>query len=231
MSDARSEILGRVRSALADVPPEERADDVPVARDYRRRDEARRSEVLERFEDRVRDYRAGVDRCAPEEVGERVLAACRGWGAKRVIVPPALPSNWRPMDIEVIEDHGAGARELDELDGAITGCAVAIAETGTLVLDGEGVSGRRALTLVPDHHICIVTADQVVGLVPEAIAAVAPAVTQRRAPITFISGGSATSDIELDRVEGVHGPRKLLVLIVAGPDPAGEESPRYAVQA
>ncbi len=215
MGDARGEILARIRSALRDVPSGERADDVPVAREYRRRDQASAREVLDRFEERVRDYRAGISRCGPDEVADRVLAACREWGCKRVVVPPALPASWRPDGIDVLEDDGLSAEELDRLDGAITGCAVAIAETGTLVLDGQGSSGRRALTLVPDHHICIVAVDQVVDLVPEAIAAVAPAVVGKRLPLTFISGGSATSDIELNRVEGVHGPRNLLVLIVA----------------
>ena len=115
----------------------------------------------------------------------------------------------------MIEDAGLGATELDAIDGAVTGCAVAIAETGTVVLDGTGACGRRLLTLVPDHHICVVTAGQIVELVPEAIAALAPAVRERRAPITLVSGPSASSDIELSRVEGVHGPRHLLVLIAA----------------
>lgn len=215
MSDARSEILARVRAALVDVPAAERPEDVPVARDYLRHGEAAGADVLDRFEDRVRDYRAGVDRCAPDQIADRVLAACREWGAERLVVPPALPAAWRPPGIELIEDHGLSADQLDRLDGAITGCAVAIAQTGTLVLDGQGSCGRRALTLVPDHHICIVGAEQIVDLVPEAIAAVAPAVVHGRLPITLISGGSATSDIELSRVEGVHGPRNLLVLILA----------------
>jgi L-lactate dehydrogenase complex protein LldG len=118
--------------------------------------------------------------------------------------------------VEVVEDQGLSARELDRIDGVITGCAAAIAETGTLVLDGQGACGRRVLTLVPDHHICIVRADQVLGLVPEAISRVAPAVTERRLPITLISGPSASSDIELNRVEGVHGPRHLVVVMATG---------------
>jgi L-lactate dehydrogenase complex protein LldG len=113
----------------------------------------------------------------------------------------------------VSEDAGLSADELDRIDGAITGCAGAIAETGTLLLDGQDASGRRLITLVPDHHICVVTVDQIVGVVPEAIAALAPAVRERRAPITLVSGPSASSDIELTRVEGVHGPRHLVVLI------------------
>ena len=113
----------------------------------------------------------------------------------------------------MIEDHLLSAAQLDSVDGAITGCAAAIAETGTILLDGRGASGRRAVTLVPDHHICIVTEDQIVGIVPEGIARVADAASERRLPITLISGPSATSDIELERVEGVHGPRNLVVLI------------------
>jgi L-lactate dehydrogenase complex protein LldG len=117
--------------------------------------------------------------------------------------------------VEVVVDDGLTATQLDAIGGAVTGCAVAIAETGTLVLDGQGASGRRVITLVPDHHICIVAADQIVEQVPEAITALAPAVQQHGVPVTLISGPSASSDIELSRVEGVHGPRHLLVLIVA----------------
>jgi L-lactate dehydrogenase complex protein LldG len=114
-----------------------------------------------------------------------------------------------------VEDHGLRARELDGIDSALTGCAVAIAQTGTLVLDGQDASGRRLLTLVPDNHICVVGAEQVVESVPEAFARVSSAVRERGVPITLVSGPSASSDIELTRVEGVHGPRNLFVLVVA----------------
>jgi L-lactate dehydrogenase complex protein LldG len=217
MSDARSEMLSRVRDALRDVPEEEQPKDVPVPRGYRREGDQLLHERLERFEERLRDYRATVRRAAADGVGTALLDACRELGLRRVAIPPGLPVAWRPAGpIDVIEDEGLSARELDLIDGVITGCAAAIAETGTLVLDGQGASGRRVLTLVPDHHICIVTADQVLGLVPEAISRVAPAVTERRLPVTLISGPSATSDIELKRVEGVHGPRHLVVVIVSG---------------
>jgi L-lactate dehydrogenase complex protein LldG len=152
---------------------------------------------------------------AGADLGQAVTAACMEMGLRRVVVPAALPVAWRPRELEVIEDRGLGAIELDAIDGAVTGCAAAIAETGTLVLDGQGRCGRRLLTLVPDHHICIVSVDQIVELVPEAIAAVAPAVREHGAPITLVSGPSASSDIELSRVEGVHGPRHLLVLIAS----------------
>jgi L-lactate dehydrogenase complex protein LldG len=147
------------------------------------------------------------------DLAAEVGAECASRSLRRIVVPSGLPTDWRPRDVEVIEDDDLPANQLDRIDAAITGCAAAIAQTGTLVLDGRGPSGRRAITLVPDHHICIVLEEQIVGLVPEAIARVAVAVREDRAPITLVSGPSATSDIELTRVEGVHGPRNLVVLI------------------
>jgi L-lactate dehydrogenase complex protein LldG len=214
VSAARDEILRRIRAALNDVPDREVAGDVPVARDYRHDDERPRAELIELLCERVSDYAATVRRVAAAEVSVAIESACADMGLSRVAVPPPLPEQWRPETIDVVEDHGLSAAELDGLDGAITGCATAIAETGTVVLDGQALSGRRLLTLVPDHHICVVSAEQVVGQVPEAVAALAGAVGERGVPVTFVSGPSASSDIELARVEGVHGPRHLLVLIV-----------------
>jgi L-lactate dehydrogenase complex protein LldG len=172
--------------------------------------------VLELFEDRLRDYGATVRRVAAPAAADAVGDACRALGLRRVAVPPGLPPAWRPASaVEVVEDHGLSARELDGIDAALTGCAVAIAQTGTLVLDGQDASGRRLLTLVPDNHICVVGAEQVVESVPEAFARVSSAVRERGVPITLVSGPSASSDIELTRVEGVHGPRNLFVLVVA----------------
>jgi L-lactate dehydrogenase complex protein LldG len=128
-------------------------------------------------------------------------------------VPADLPREWRPDGVELIGGEGLTPAELDKLDGALTGCAVAIAETGTIVLDGGVAQGRRALTLVPDYHLCVVAEEQVTGLVPEAVELLEPAIGQGR-PLTFVAGPSATSDIELNRVEGVHGPRTLHVVIV-----------------
>ena len=214
MSAARDEILRRIRAALDDVPGREAPSDVPVARDYRRSDDRPRAELIALLCERVGDYRADIRRVAAAEITEAVQSACLDLGLTRVAVPPQLPAHWRPQTVQVVEDHGLTAAELDGLDGAITGCATAIAETGTLVLDGQALSGRRLLTLVPDHHICVVGAEQVVGQVPEGLAAIASAVTERAVPVTFVSGPSASSDIELERVEGVHGPRHLLVLVV-----------------
>lgn len=211
MSEARGEILGRIARALADVPQGERPGDVPVARAYRRGSEGPQ---VDRFEERVRDYGAVVRRTRAEGVAAAIAAGCRDVGIARAAVPPDLPRQWRPAGVEVVADDELSASALDRLDGAITGCATAIADTGTLVLDGQGRSGRRALTLVVDRHICVVEEEQIVGLVPEAVARVSPAVVEHGRPITLVSGPSATSDIELSRVEGVHGPRQLMVLIV-----------------
>lgn len=210
MSAAREEVLGRVRDALGDA----RGSAVEVPREYRAADGASREEVVERFAERVADYRANVLRAAAGELAAVLAGACRERGAARLGVPAGLPGEWRPEGVELVPDEGLSPHDLDALDGALTGCAVAIAETGTVVLDGGAGQGRRALTLVPDYHLCVVSEEQIVGLVPEAVGRLEAAAREGR-PLTFVSGPSATSDIELSRVEGVHGPRKLDVVIVS----------------
>ncbi|MCP2335700.1 LutC/YkgG family protein [Actinomadura rupiterrae] len=196
---SRETILARVRSALADVPSAETPDDVPVPRDYQRSRSG--LDLVELLVDRLVDYRAVVH--LDPSVAD--LARARG----RLMVPTGVPSEWL-AGVEVVRDEPPlSATELDALDGVLTGCAVAIAETGTIVLDGGEDQGRRALTLVPDYHLCVVRRDQIVRTVPEALERLDPS-----RPLTWISGPSATSDIELDRVEGVHGPRTLEVAIL-----------------
>ena len=206
---AREVVLARIRSALGEPTP-----NAAVARRYRHELERSREEIVALFAERVSDYRANAHRAGPDELGELLASLCRERGARRVVVPDGLPRAWWPADVELVSDGGGlSANDLDALDGAVTGCAVAIAETGTIVLDGGAGQGRRALTLVPDYHLCVVRAEQIVGLVPAAVEALAPAVREGR-PLTFVAGPSATSDIELSRVEGVHGPRELDVVIV-----------------
>jgi L-lactate dehydrogenase complex protein LldG len=199
---ARDEILGRVRSALAGVT------DVPAAPDAPRRTPP--ADVVEHFAGRVADYRATVVRCTPDRLAATVADALPE-GAS-VVVPPGLTV---AVDGAVTDDGSLTAAELDRVDAVVTEAAVGVAETGTIVLDHGPGQGRRAITLVPDTHVCIVRADQVVVDVPDAVALLAPSVQARR-PLTWISGPSATSDIELDRVEGVHGPRNLIVILVEG---------------
>jgi L-lactate dehydrogenase complex protein LldG len=204
---ARDEVLGRIRTALG----EQRA--VPeVHRHYRTADDRPVATLLDVLTDRLEDYKASVLRCGPEDVATTVAAALdtgvgTGWAPADVVVAPGLPDGWRPGG--VTEDDGRPAVELAAFAATVTGVAVAVAETGTLVLDGSPPSGRRALSLLPDCLVCVVEAGQVVGGVPEALARLEPT-----APLTMVSGPSATSDIELNRVEGVHGPRTLVVVLV-----------------
>jgi L-lactate dehydrogenase complex protein LldG len=200
---ARDDILGRVRAALTDVQH------VPAAPVPPRRTAV--EDVIGLFDERVADYRAEVVRCTPARLAatvKKVLPA----GAS-VVVPAGLDVK---VANSVVDDGSLTALQLNEIDAVVTAAAVGIAETGTIVLDHGPDQGRRAITLVPDTHVCIVRADQVVLDVPDAVGLLDAAVRDGR-PLTWISGPSATSDIELDRVEGVHGPRNLHVIIVEGP--------------
>jgi L-lactate dehydrogenase complex protein LldG len=197
--EARGEILRRIRAALADV-----AADEEVPRDYRERGAASPEELVDRFAERVADYRARV-----EQTSDPAGAAASALDGLRVVISSDLPRELRPPGIELTEDDGLSATDLDAIDAVLTTCAVACADTGTIALDGGPGQGRRAIALVPDVHVCVVRADRIVETVPELIAALDPS-----RPIVLVSGPSATSDIELNRVEGVHGPRTLVVLIV-----------------
>ena len=194
MSAAREEILARVRAALGPSP---QAPVVP--RDYRAAGTLPRDGVVELFCERVAEYQATVTRVAPGELDAAIARALDG----AANVASTLGDD---------PTAGLTVAQLDALDAVVTGAALAIADTGTIVLDSGPESGPRALTLVPDHHVCVVRADTIVPSVPDAVAALADAAREGR-PITLVSGPSATSDIELDRVEGVHGPRRLDVIV------------------
>jgi L-lactate dehydrogenase complex protein LldG len=174
--------------------------------------------LVQLFCERVADYRARVRTAAPDEVAAALAEVAASHGARRLVVPAGIPAPWRPAGLGLVEDDGRlGARELEQFDGALTAAGLAIAETGTLVLDGGGDQGRRALTLLPDLHICVVPADRIVSDVPVAITALAEMMRSQPRPVTFISGPSATADIELRRVQGVHGPRRLEVVVIDSP--------------
>ena len=200
--NARDEILSRVRVALADVAPDPDPVVPPAG--------ARPADLVARFAERVADYRATVVHCEPGDVATSVAAALPA-GA-RVVVPPGLPEEYAAQLADVVVDDGLTAAELDQVGAVVSCCRLAVAETGTIVLDHTPDQGRRILTLVPDRHVCVVRADQVVADVPDAVAGLEP-----DRPLTWISGPSATSDIELERVEGVHGPRVLHVVVATSP--------------
>jgi len=206
-------VLGSIRAALADVPRDELPEGVAVARDYARQDDLSAEARLHLFEERVTDYKVTVRRVSEDEIVHQVALLCGARGAERLAIPADLPRAWLPEGLKFLPDNTFSYEALDGRDGVITGCALAIAQTGTIALDGGPRQGPRVLTLLPDYHLCVVFEHQIVGLVPEALEKLRPSV-QAGKPITFISGPSATSDIELHRVEGVHGPRTLDVLLV-----------------
>jgi L-lactate dehydrogenase complex protein LldG len=205
MTTARADILAAIRAARPlHEPP------IPGRVPYRQTLGLPPAALAERLAMRLTDYGVTVLRVAePSAIAATAAAQCRARALTRVVVPPDLPTDWRPAG--TIPDIGLSTEDLNAADGAMTGCRLAIAETGTIVLDGGKLSGRRALTLLPDYHLCVVFTDQIVGLLPEAMPSLAQAVSS--GPLTFFSGPSATADIELDRVQGVHGPRTLDVIL------------------
>lgn len=217
---AREDILNRIRrSREGDSGPE-----APIPRAYRRRGTRSSIEILDLFVKRISDYKATVIRSTPSALAECIAGSLARMGSRRLVVPEDLPAGWLDTaltdGLEVLRDGGGPGREvlskgqLAACYGVLTGCALAVAETGTIVLDAGPVQGRRALSLLPDHHLCVVHHNQVVETVPEAVAVMEAGVKDVGRPITLISGPSATSDIELIRVEGVHGPRNLEVILV-----------------
>ena len=219
MSD-RDVILGRIREATRDVPREEAdawgpGEDADPASAYIRERTLEPDRLVQLFAERCADYRATVTRCAaePDAIGTAITDVCARHHAAKLAVPTDLPRGWAPRGVELaLDSPPLSTDELDECAGVLTGCVVAIALTGTIVLDAAAGQGRRALTLIPDLHICVVQAEAIVAGVPDALRMLDPSLRAGR-PITLISGPSATSDIELKRVEGVHGPRRLEVVL------------------
>ncbi|MFG2515825.1 lactate utilization protein C [Streptomyces sp. NPDC048584] len=210
---SRERILGRVRRALADVPGDDTPYERAVSRGYlREHGERTVEETVDLLAENLADYRAIVHRTDAAGLAGVVAGLLAARGASSVLVPPGLDEGWlAATEVTRVPDRAESTPgELDRVDSVLTACAVAVAETGTIVLDGSPDQGRRRITLVPDHHICVVRVPgQVVSSVPQALERLDPA-----CPLTWISGPSATSDIELDRVEGVHGPRTLEVVLV-----------------
>ncbi len=211
MTGSRDEVLARIRRALG-TPT---ASESTAPRGYRLHGDRTGAELLDLFADRLLDYKCSVRRCTIADLPAAIIAAVTERGARRIVLPAELdlplpdPASIGDGGTWMVDDS-FNAEQLDTFDGVITTATVAIAETGTIVLDGSGGQGRRAITLIPDYHLCVVFEHQIVELVPEAVAALTPG-----RPLTWISGPSATSDIELDRVEGVHGPRTLEVILVS----------------
>ncbi|MFE9955071.1 lactate utilization protein C [Micromonospora sp. NPDC005299] len=195
----RDLILDRLRAALG----EPRTAPAAAPRDYRPAGTV--AADLDLLVDRLTDYRATVHRCADADVARTVDEVL---GGRQIVVPPGLPRHWLPASVTAVPDDNLTAARIAALDGVVTAAAVAVAETGTILLDGAPDQGRRIITLLPDVHVCVVRTEQVVATVPDALARVDP-----HRPLTWISGPSATSDIELNRVEGVHGPRNLHVIV------------------
>jgi L-lactate dehydrogenase complex protein LldG len=212
-NSARAEVLRRIRAAKGGVASEEAARNGwnALVRGYRREATRSRQAILELLVDRLQDYDARVVRAVHVDVRTAAARMLEERKAKRMVVPRGLAAEWLPAGVEFVVDEKLPAAELDLVAGVMTGATLAIAETGTVVLQNVAGQGRRAATLVPDYHLCIVRVEDVVETVPEAIGRL-----QATAGLatTFVSGPSATADIEMTRIKGVHGPRFLDVILV-----------------
>jgi L-lactate dehydrogenase complex protein LldG len=213
LGSARSEILQRIRAATGGVSNAEvaRAGWTRLPREYRRAATRGREAVLELLEDRLRDYDANVVRAGRDRVSAIVAKMLSERGKTRMVVPAGIAKEWLPAGVEFVEDDGLSAVDLDRFDGVMTGSTMAIAETGTVILQSVPGQGRRAVTLVPDYQLCVVREEDVVETVPEAMARLQETA---ELPTTFFSGPSATADIEMTRIKGVHGPRYLDVILM-----------------
>ena len=208
---ARAEILAKVGQAVGDHSAARDAEYAATPHEYIRRGKSDKKELLELLTSRLRDYDAVVYHCAAHEIADTVSAAMSARGKTSLLKPEHLPHEWLPPEHHFPPVNGLSYREIDQGEGVITGCVAAIAFTGTIILRHGAGDARRALTLIPDYHLCIVFADQVVETVPEGFDRLKGMETL---PLTTVAGPSATADIEMSRVKGVHGPRFLDVILV-----------------
>lgn len=211
MSTAKQEILERIRGALRDWPSSRAEEYTAIPRTYVQSTSHELNQHLALLTDRLRDYDATVYRCTPNDISETIREALIARGKKRILVPVGFPGKWLPPNVDFVVDRGLSYEEINVMEGVVTGSALAIAFTGTIVLRHSAEEGRRALTLIPDYHLCVVQGQDVVQTVPEAIRKMA---LFGAAPVTTIAGPSATADIEMTRIKGVHGPRTLDVILV-----------------
>jgi L-lactate dehydrogenase complex protein LldG len=215
--NARDEILARIQRSLSAVPRSSTGDHAAIRRSYVQAGKLDAAAKLNRFEESLHDYNAEVYRCAETLLPETIARAMNAAGRRRLLVADEIPKEWLPpAPFEFSRDDNLSYEELDHSEGVLTACTIAIVMTGTIVLRHSKQSGRRALTLIPDYHLCIVRASQVVETVPEAIRAIhAAGGAPDGSPLTTISGPSATADIEMTRIKGVHGPRVINVILVS----------------
>lgn len=207
---AKAAILARIRDAVGAPAGEVSVEYQRIARDYRQAASLSLEDRIRLFADRLEHYQVGVHRPVREALPDAIAQVLAARGKARLLVPSGVPRDWLPATLEVVEDAGLSYADLDRSDGVLTGCSVAIATTGTIVLRHEAAEGRRALTLVPDYHLCVVFEEQVVETVPEAIRLLAGSGPRL---VTTIAGPSATADIEMTRIRGVHGPRTFDVVV------------------
>jgi L-lactate dehydrogenase complex protein LldG len=210
VTSAREEIMDRIRAALRDRPGVDQGGRIAAASKAGQT----REQLTDLLVGRLHDYGAPVEHTDRASVHQGIGNVCHNAGLHRLVAAPDVPAAWRPADVEVIEDRGLTLNALEEVDGCLTGCALAVADTGTLLLDAGPRQGRRLLTLLPATHVCVVEADQIVLSISDAIMTLEERMRGGAPPLTMISGPSATTDIELVRVSGVHGPRRLLVVLV-----------------
>ena len=210
---ARAEILSRIRFITGAGLRAESAAEAwqSIPRTYRRKGVLEFDGCVELLTDRLRDYGAGVHFAAPDAISQTIAAILTERRKHTIAIPQGIDAAWLPAGFSFVQDDALSYRALDACDGVLTGCTVAIATTGTLVLCHGTGEGRRAITLIPDYHLCVVARSTVVETVPEAMHLLEP---YKQQPITFISGPSATADIEMTRIQGVHGPRVLDVILV-----------------